>query len=45
MKNLSDSLDFLYKILLDIDEKHATPSWRFGKGIKKPRTTRPLFTL
>ncbi|RDW25783.1 hypothetical protein B0I73DRAFT_133743 [Yarrowia lipolytica] len=37
MKNLSDSLDFLYKILLDIDEKHATPSWRFGKGIKKAK--------
>ncbi|KAG5361840.1 hypothetical protein CJU90_3299 [Yarrowia sp. C11] len=37
MKTLSDSLDFVYKLLMDMDETHISPSWKFGKGLKKAK--------
>ncbi|KAG5358599.1 hypothetical protein CJU89_5222 [Yarrowia sp. B02] len=37
MKNVSDTIEELYKTLMDVDEKHPTPSWKFGKGLTKAK--------
>lgn len=40
MKNVSDSVEFLYKLLLDMDENLPTPSWKFGKGVRKANSNK-----